>query len=155
MLIAKCTVKPSSIAGVGLFADQDIEKGQIVWHYTPETCVIFTRAVFDTLVASHHKTESFLIKYILTYSYYVETFNGLVLCLDNARFVNHCSKPNMWGGTSGGQYSIALRDIKQGEELTENYASYDSNPWLDEQCQRFNIDHTSYEDAIECKAKTH
>lgn len=146
MLLVKTTVKPSEIAGLGLFADQEIKKGDIIWKYTPETCSLLTQEQFQVLLGSFHKTEKDLIKYYLTYSYYQKSLNGAVLCLDNSRFVNHSDTPNMAGASHlapniAWQYSLALRDIKEGEELTENYASYDSADWLDNLCQAYEVFH--------------
>ncbi|WP_068469599.1 SET domain-containing protein [Candidatus Protochlamydia phocaeensis] len=146
MLLVKTSVKNSPIAGVGLFADQDIKQGDIVWHYTPETCMVFTQQQFEKLLHSYHKTEKQVIQYYLTYSYYQSRLNGLVFCLDNGRFVNHSETPNLAGPSHfpsdiSWQYSVALRDIKKGEELTENYHTYDHSEWLDDLCKRYHIYH--------------
>lgn len=146
MLIPKTEVKTSHIAGVGLFAAQDIKKGQIVWQYTPETCQIFTESQFQSLLKSFHKTERQLIQYYLTYCYYQESFNGLVFCLDNSRYVNHSDEPNLGGPTHmtnelRGKCSVALEDIEKGTELTENYRTYDSVGWLEEVCKFYQVFH--------------
>ncbi len=146
MLLKKTVVKVSPIAGVGLFADQDIKKGEIVWQYTPESCTLLTEEQLDVLVNSFHKTEKDLIKYYLTYSYFQKFLNSLVFCLDNGRYVNHSEEPNLVAPTDlpydvAWQYSVALRDIKKGEELTENYNSYDPAEWVDTFCQKFGIFH--------------
>lgn len=43
--------------------------------------------------------------------------------LSQAWFLNHSSTPNM-GTTDGGETFRALRDIKEGEELTVDYTTY-------------------------------
>lgn len=146
MLLVKTIVKSSSIAGMGLFADQEIKKGDIVWKYTPETCTIFTQEQFQVLLNSFHKTEREIIRYYLTYTYYQKFLNGVVFCLDDGRFVNHADDPVLAGPTHlspdvAWQYSVALRDIKRGEELTENYNTYDSSNWLDKLCQQYEVFH--------------
>lgn len=146
MLLVKTVVKSSSIAGMGLFADQDIKKGNIVWKFTPETCSLFTQEQFQVLLNSFHKTEKEIIKYYLTYSYYQKFLNGVIFCLDNGRFVNHSDQANLAAPThlaadATWQYSIAQRDIQKGEELTENYNTYDSSDWLDELCQKYDVFH--------------
>ncbi|MCB1496704.1 MAG: SET domain-containing protein, partial [Bauldia sp.] len=45
-----------------------------------------------------------------------------VLCGDNARFMNHSSKPN---ADDIGDLTIACRDIAKGEEITCDYAKFD------------------------------
>lgn len=146
MLLLKTVVKSSAIEGVGLFADQDIKQGQIVWQYSSDTCLVFTEKQFQSLLESFHKTERQVIQYYLTYTYYQKYLRGLIFCLDNSRFVNHSEEPNLGGPSHhtselGWQYSIALRDIKKGEELTENYKTYDSSEWLDEICRDYDVYH--------------
>lgn len=150
MLLVKTAVKGSTIAGLGLFADQDIKKGDIIWKYTEETCSVFTQEQFQVLLNSFHKTEQKLIKYYLTYAYPQKVLNGVVLCLDNGRFVNHSDEPNLAGPTDlpreiSWQYSVALRDIKKGEELTENYNTYDTSEWLDDLCKKYDVFHFQLE----------
>lgn len=146
MLLVKTLVKQSAIAGVGLFADQDIKRGDIVWQYTPETCATFTQEQFQVLVNSFHKTEKQLIHYYLTYTYYQSFMNSLIFCLDNGRFVNHSEQPNLATPSYlprelGWQYSVALRDIERGEELTENYNTYDQADWIDDLTKRYGVYH--------------
>lgn len=150
MLLLKTVVKPSSIAGVGLFADQDIKEGDIVWQYTPDTCIIYTEKQFQSLLESFHKTERQVIQYYLTYSYYQKYLEGLIFCLDNGRFVNHSEQPNLAGPSNvplelAWQFSVALRDIEKGEELMENYETYDSSEWLEEVCRCYAICHYDHQ----------
>lgn len=48
---------------------------------------------------------------------------SLFLCGGNGAFVNHSFDPNM---KSDGDFEIAIRDIKAGEELTSNYSDFDA-----------------------------
>jgi uncharacterized protein len=146
MLLVKTEVKNSLIAGMGLFAGQDIKKGEVVWQYTPDTCNILTKDQFQTLLDSFHKTEKQLIEYFLTYTYYQDVLKGLIFCLDNGRYVNHSDQPNLSGPSDmssevSWQYSIALRDIAKGEELFENYGTYDTCEWLEEICKSYRVYH--------------
>lgn len=146
MLVVKTVVKQSTIAGVGLFADQDIKRGDIVWQYTPESCATFTQEQFQVFINSFQKTESQIIQYYLTYTYYQSFMNSLIFCLDNGRFVNHSGEPNLATPSylpreMAWQYSVALRDVEKGEELTENYNTYDHSEWLDDLCRDFGVYH--------------
>lgn len=150
MLLVKTTVKSSKIAGVGLFAEEDIKEGMPVWQYTQDTCILLRKSQFDMLSQSFHKTEKEVIQYYLTYSYFQAKLDGLVLCLDNGRFVNHSEQPNLKCPSNmpkeiAWQYSVACHDIKKGEELTEDYRTYDSSEWLDALCQQYNIFHYQLE----------
>jgi len=51
--------------------------------------------------------------------------------LDDSRFINHSSNSN--SGTSKEEHgfcAIADKDIQPGEEITEDYSTYTSCPWL-------------------------
>jgi SET domain-containing protein len=52
-----------------------------------------------------------------------------VLCIDNARFMNHADEPNTAGVHTAGAidgYDVATRDISKGEELTCDYRLFDA-----------------------------
>lgn len=153
MLLVKTKVKQSAIAGVGLFADEDIKEGTPVWQFTPETCSVLTKEQIQAFTSSFHKTEKEIMQYLLTYSYYQAKLNGVILCLDDGRFVNHSETPNLiaplnMASGMGWQYSIASRDIKKGEELTEDYRTYDNTEWLNDLCHQYNIFHYQPEEAL-------
>lgn len=48
----------------------------------------------------------------------------MVLCGDNARFMNHSFEPNC--DDDGGEFTTAARDIEAGEELTCDYRRFDA-----------------------------
>ena len=50
---------------------------------------------------------------------------GFELDMDDARFINHSPEPNMGYLSMEDTRSFALRDIKKGEELFEDYNGYD------------------------------
>lgn len=140
MLLVKTVVKRSTIAGLGLFAEEEIKKGQIIWRYDPKTSFLISQPQFKALSESYQFSETML--YYLTYGFYVAKMDGLLVCLDNARYVNHSLDPN--SGTLSAtdqhwQFSIANRDIKKGEEITENYELYDNCEWVTKLLQEHNI----------------
>lgn len=149
MLLVKTEVRESPIAGVGLFAMENIKKGQLTWRYQPESCVILTEQQLKEFSASFHKGDHALMEYFSTYAYFVSQINGIVVCLDNGRYVNHSESPNM-GSIIGlekvpnaWQTSYAHRDIEKGEELTESYSLYDTSPWWNEMCRERNSYYTA------------
>jgi uncharacterized protein len=140
MLLIKTIVKPSAIAGMGLFADEDIERGEKIWKYSPNTCVLLTQMQMETLMNSAQHEQ--IMQYYLTYGWCISQLGGLAICLDNARFFNHSVEPNsgqMGSLEEAWQYSVALRNIAKGEELTENYGTYDSAQWISEMHHNFNV----------------
>lgn len=58
---------------------------------------------------------------------YYKSKDKYILCTDDARFINHSKTPNTHGyyGKKG-DLTIATFDIKKGEELTEDYTTWDS-----------------------------
>lgn len=140
MLLVKTFVQQSIIAGLGLFADEDIKKDQVVWHYDPQTSMALTQDDFSLIEKTQSKEK---ICYYLKYGCYIEHLDSIAVCLDNGRFVNHSENPNLGpleeDDETSWQYSIALRDIKKGEELTENYCDYDSAPWSNALFSKYEI----------------
>ena len=141
MLLRETIVKKSPIAGLGLFAAEDISRGQIIWKYDPLTSFVLKQDQLNVLKNSFQHQDSLL--HYLTYGYHVKIFNGLLVCLDNGKFVNHSLTPNSGlmskSDESNWQYSVAIRDIEKGEEITENYNTYDHCDWLDDLCRAHGI----------------
>lgn len=113
-------LKPSPIAGIGVFAIRDIPKG----------CRdMFTRDSGEWIKvpkAEVEKLPSYTREMVETYctfdldSYYIERtgFKKMDLCC----YVNHSDTPNI-APVNNGEYFEALVDIKKGEELTIDYGT--------------------------------
>lgn len=115
MLLVKTHIKSSPIHGIGLFASEFILKGTLVWRLVRGFDQVFTEEQFGKLPQSAINTIEF-------YGYYQEEDGGYVLCADDARFFNHSKDPNC---ESKVMITYAARDIKAGEELTDNYEQFD------------------------------
>lgn len=116
MLRVKTFLAPSAIHGMGLFAGEFIAKGTVVWAHD---------LGLDTLVDLRDLPETLQTakQFILHYGYRAaEDVPIFVLCMDDARFMNHCAEPN----TEEKAYRyVANRDIAEGEELTCDYGTFD------------------------------
>lgn len=114
MLQIKTVLKPSY--GVGVFADEDVPTGAIVWKFD-------TR--IDRTFTSLEEFEEPLAAFLGKYTYLDPTRGVYVLCGDDARFVNHSHAPNLRPvrDPESGLYvhDEALRPIRRGEELTIDY----------------------------------
>jgi len=104
----KTKVCPSSIHGNGLFADRDINQGELIWEFGfCDSRIPITEA---TLEQKHFG--------------YVNNANPswLVICGDESRFMNFSDSPNCGfnGLESANQEAplFAKRAILEGEELT-------------------------------------
>lgn len=119
MLVVKTRVAQSKIHGIGLFADQDISKGTKVWGFTPGFDCFFPATVFKALPEVQ---RNFLRGYA-----YKDRCGCWILTVDNDRFINSSSNPNVVEGETGliTLDMVAARDITRGEELTCAYSSFD------------------------------
>jgi uncharacterized protein len=120
MLLIKTKLDVSPIHGIGLFADEFIAEGRIIWKFHSLFDLRFGENYIDELAAG-------ALAQVRKYSYR-EIHSGLyVLCGDDARFFNHSENPNCFDFCSaeGQDLTVALRDIRIGEELTCNYALFD------------------------------
>lgn len=125
-------VRPSSLHGLGVFAKQDIPKGTLWWHARPgKDLILISREQFEVLRTSFvSPTSDGLLNSLYTYSYYSADHEALVLILDNARYTNHSATPNSAEYEMEKEIgSIAVRDIRAGEEILENYNLYAHCPW--------------------------
>lgn len=129
MLQVKTKIGQSTIHGTGLFADQFIPKGTIIWKYTSNVDREYTEDEYN-------KLEGLEKEYVKIYSF---KFDGLYcLCCDDARFFNHSIEPNcdeLVNDIKFG-YTVAARDIEIGEELTTDY----NNFGLIDSDKEFNLD---------------
>ncbi|HUH96014.1 MAG TPA: SET domain-containing protein [Anaerolineales bacterium] len=119
MFVIRTSLQHSAIHGIGVFADEPIQKGQLVWQFDPRV---------DILIPLEEK-PSFppAMQDYLSMLTYIEEASGrkmMVLCADNAKHVNHSDDPNLLDTPDGSQ-EIAAREIAAGEELTCNYFSCD------------------------------
>ncbi len=114
MLKVKTYIDKSQINGIGLFADQVIPKGTIIWEKT--------EGLDLTLESLDYKNEN-VIDFLKTYCY---KHNGkYILCIDNGRFINHSDNPNT--DDTSYPYTIAKKDILPHEEITSNYKDFGIN----------------------------
>jgi SET domain-containing protein len=121
MLLKKTRLGPSKISGMGLFADEFIPKGTVVWRFVEN---LDFRIDANALSALPETMQAPILKY----GYLSHWSNKFVLCLDDARFCNHSEDPNIGEVYDSGEeenVDVALRDIHPGEEITCNYKVFD------------------------------
>jgi hypothetical protein len=115
-------LKSSKIQGVGVFTEFDISKGEEIKLWDGEDC---------KFVSCRKYSSSSRIKKNFINTFCVETNGGYWCPLNFERmsvgwYINHSDKPNTesfdWGDTF-----FAKRKIKEGEELTIDYALLDKD----------------------------
>lgn len=113
MLKVKTYLDKSSIEGLGVFAAEDISKGTITWEYNP---------TIDKDI-SGFAADKIEFEFIEKYAFQDKQLDIWILSSDNDRFTNHSDSPNTGPLPDGTM--IALRDIKNGEEITSRYYDID------------------------------
>lgn len=120
MLTKKTEVKPSKY-GLGLFAAEFIQKGDVIWIFDPQ---------LDRIIDSHtfNQLDSITKDFLNTYAY-TDEHDRLIICCDAGKYINHSKNNNVldfihpiWGSIS-----TAKRDIMKNEELLCDYESFDKS----------------------------
>jgi uncharacterized protein len=117
MLSTKVEVKNIPQEEKGLFALEEIKKGEVVWKLDPSEKIL-TESERDNLPKEIRK---------LAFQYK----NGFVVVHDKSEYMNHSCNPNL--GFSSDEEMSAMRDVKVGEELTYDYSTADvvsSTPFI-------------------------
>lgn len=121
MLVVPTYVEKSEVNGLGLFAGRDIEEGEVIWLFDPNTDLVFDENEYSGIKGFLSKENRDKFD---SWSY--RRGSCYILCADNSNFWNHSETNPNCGGESP-NYTVALRNIKAGEELLENYKDYDNN----------------------------
>ncbi len=122
MLMVKTKLQMSKIQGLGVFADQFIPRGTVVWKLHPQFDIQFPLSALDELPPY---TRDRIMHFV-----YVDKRTGLaILCADDARFMNHSDTPNVRTviNENGEEVDIAIMDIQPGEEITCDYHEFDED----------------------------
>ncbi len=118
MLLVKTKIKFSKIHGIGLFADEFIKKGTVIWKYQPKFDQVISESDFNNLPE--------LAKQKIIFSD-IKDGDSYVILGDDSRFFNHSETPNTIGVESedGFGNTLAKEDINAGVELTADYREFD------------------------------
>jgi uncharacterized protein len=122
MLLVKTSVKTSKIQGIGLFAEQKIPKGTIIWKFDSRFDLVFDKTEVENMPEIQRNL-------IHSHAYFSKEIKKYIYCSDNARFINHSVNNNIdcvESQTETEGYDIANKDIKIGDELTMNYRQLDA-----------------------------
>ena len=113
-------LKASDLHGVGLFADEDIKKGQLIYTASPLLDLNITQEQFDSL-EQKEKDE------VLWWGFFDQPSKMWHVDFDVSKFINHSSDATITQDDNHDEaYLIATRDIQTGEELTQNYLEFET-----------------------------
>lgn len=118
MLKVDARVGVSRIHGLGLIAHQRIPVGTVVWEFQPGFDLEFTEDDLNQLSEAARRQVLHYCTGDFCPTRRVWTLSG-----DDARFTNHSDDPNTQN-SDGGQCTVAVREIRVGEEITWNYNSF-------------------------------
>ncbi len=119
MLFVKTRLEKSSVHGIGLFADQTIAKGSMIYKTSPDFDVDISDVDFQ-------KLDTFSREQIRHYGYFDKRHDRWHLAFDDIRFCNHADVGNVSADTEATEYQlIAVRDISIGEELLQDYQEFE------------------------------
>jgi hypothetical protein len=114
--------RPSKLGGYGLFAKKDIPKGSKVWVADKD----YNEYTWAEIQAMGPEAREL----IMNFGYQVDedSFGGPITVeeakSDVSNYWNHSCDPTCWLVTE--DYWEARRDIKAGEEMTADYATFDA-----------------------------
>jgi uncharacterized protein len=117
MLIVKTKVAQSPIHGIGVFAEEFIKSGSIIWQWHEG----IDQRISAELVNSLPKICQEVFK---RYSWVEDGVYNV--CIDNEKYINHSDNPNCIF-IDEGNTAIAARNIDIGEEITQDYSMFDDN----------------------------
>lgn len=112
MLRVHAIALPSPIHGHGLFAQEPISAGDVIWAFDPPFDLRFSEEDLRKLAPAAQRQ-------VLYYSSFEQHSGCYLLTGDDDRFINHSDSPN---AVDGGDSITALRDIQPGEEITLDYS---------------------------------
>ena len=117
MFLIPTTIGPSPIHGLGVFTAVPIPAGTVIWEFRPEVDLVIPVHLVEAMPEDRGRL-------LRSYAYLQEP-GQLVLCGDNARFMNHSNEPNC--DDPDPQRTVAARDIAAGEELTSDYGRFEGD----------------------------
>jgi len=123
MLYVHTKISQSPIEGIGLFADEFIPKGTIIWKFTPGFDVKFTA---DEIKNFPEKIQSYMDRY----AWLSKKSDKYCFSSDNGKYFNHSRTPNSLSAYYDDEEEVvtkAIQDIHPGDEITDNYAAFDKN----------------------------
>lgn len=114
MFLIPTYVGPSAIHGFGVFTAAPIAANTVIWQFVDGVDLRLSEA--DLLALPPH------IRGPLKSYCYREASGAYVLCGDNAKFMNHSTRPSC---DDDGVVTLVHKDLPAGTELTCDYRVFD------------------------------
>jgi hypothetical protein len=107
-------IKASEKHGVGLFADQDINAGDLIYTPNPLLDVDISKEQFDNLALEEKKE-------VMYYGYFNKKTGKWHVAFDMIRILNHGAGEDSNVTQNDDMVMTAKRPISKGEELLQDY----------------------------------
>ena len=114
MINIKYKIKESKTHGVGLFVDQDVEAGDLIYTPSPLLDVDITEKEFGSLSSSEQKE-------VMYYGYFNTKTYKWHVAFDMIKILNHGHGDGSNVTQNKDMIMTAKRDIAKGEELLQDY----------------------------------
>ena len=136
-MCAPIEVRISSGRGLGLFAKEFLPKGTLIWKYEGSVIEIAQDKIEERLAKYQNNEE---ICNLLDHAYAWKD----ILCeiINDGNLFNHSIESNIGFGeaeTNRENDTYTIRDIQPGEELVDNYLSYDQPEWLKKIWEKYGV----------------
>jgi SET domain-containing protein len=120
MIVPRTSVRPSSISGLGLFAEEPIPAGSVVWMHHDAVDIRLDEGKWTDL-PDHVRNR------LLRHSWVCRQTGIRWGSLDDDHRMNHSDDPNT---ECIGAIVVASRDILPGDEITADYREFhDGDIW--------------------------
>ncbi|MBU2913823.1 SET domain-containing protein [Reichenbachiella agariperforans] len=113
----------NDVVGYGVFATQFIPEGTIV--YVKDSLEL-------EITPMDYLTHTPEMKTVIDKYSYIDESGNRIVSWDFAKYVNHCCNCNTM--STGYGFEIAIRDIKKGEQITDEYGIFNIDEEMDLVC---------------------
>ena len=123
------------------FVNKDVGYGVFATNLLPKGTILYVRDKLDiVLTPKQYKTLDLKHQDIAEKYSYIDKYGNRILSWDNAKYINHrCDCNSM---STGYGFEIAIRDIEQDEEITDEYGLFNLEYPLDVSCDCHNCRRT-------------
>ncbi len=150
-------VRCSELQGKGLFARVDIPVNTVIWRFQAPAGDKNWENLGDG-ENQHYCMEEVLmmetdptrLSTLLWGSYMHDPSGRLIELRDGDQYTNHSDNPNCggdWSKNPADEFSITIRDVKAGDEITDDYGVFRDNetPWLAALFQKYTPERHAFE----------
>lgn len=120
MIHVKYKLKHSELHGIGLFVDQSVNSGDVIYTASPLLDLNLSQEEFESL-DQKEKDE------VLWWGFYDQPSQKWHVDFDVSKFINHSDDATVAQHEDyEDAYLVATRDLSIGEELTQNYLEFET-----------------------------